>query len=314
MCGASRGQSPAESAALDSMLKQDAFAQLFDSLQNEPPKSSFDINLGFGNRLFSLNNKTLTADQANVNKLIFTPAVSYFHKSGLGISVTTFLGSDSGQLALFQTGITPSFDYSGKKIAAGISYTRYLLNNSLSVSPSPFQNDVYVYVNTVKGVLQPGLAIGYASGQYKEYTDSLRIRTAPLPPIRIKDTTVYKLQDWSLIASVKHDFMWYGLLNKNDGLLFSPQLMLIAGSQKYATRSSTVAITRRQTSPVRLRSASSSVDQTKFTLQSAALSLDMDYGIGKWYIRPQLYLDYYLPATTGNRLTSTFSCTLGVSL
>jgi hypothetical protein len=311
---AATAQTTTGAAALDSLLQQDAFAQLLDSMGAPKPKSSVDINVGIGNRLFSLNNKTLTADQANVNKLIFTPSVSYFHKSGFGIGLTTFLGSDNGSMALFQTGISPSYDYSGKKVSAGISYTRYLLNKSLSVSASPFQNDLYVYVNASKGLLQPGLALGYASGKFTEYTDSLRIRPAPLPPIRIKDTTVYKLQDWSVIASVKHDFTWYGLLHKNDGLLLSPQLMLIAGSQKYATKSSTVAIIRRQNSPLRLRNSSSSVDQTKFALQSAALSIDMDYGIGKWYLRPQLYLDYYLQATTDKRLTTTFSCTVGVSL
>jgi hypothetical protein len=301
-------------AALDSMLQQDVFAQMLDSLDKQPPKSSVDLSMGLGNRLFSLNNKTLTADQANVNKLIYTPSVAYFHKSGLGFSVTTFLGSDNGQLALFQTGLTPSYDYSGKKISAGISYTRYLLNNSLTVSPSPFQNDLYAYISANKGAVQPGLAIGYASGKFKEYTDSLRIRPAPLPPIRILDTTTYKLSDWSVMASAKHDFLFYELFSKKDGLIITPMLMLVAGTQKYKISSSTVAITRRpQGGALRLRNNSTTVDQTNFALQSAAFSLDLDYGIGKFYLRPQLYLDYYLQETASNRLTATFSCVVGVS-
>jgi hypothetical protein len=301
-------------SALDSMLQQDALAQMLDSLDNQPPKSSVDVNIGFGNRLFSLNNKTLTADQGDVNKLIFTPAVSYFHKSGFGFSVTAFLGSDNGGLSLFQTGLSPSYDYSGKKISAGISYTRYLTNSSLTVSPSPFQNDFYAYISANKGAIQPGLAFGYASGKFTEYTDTLRIRPAPLPPIRIMDTTKYTLADWSVTASAKHDFSFYGLLHKKDGLLLTPQLMLVAGAQKYKASSTTVAITRRpQGGALRLRNNSTSVDKTNFTLQSAAFSLDLDYGIGKFYLRPQIYLDYYLPETTFNRLTATFSCVVGVS-
>lgn len=302
-------------SALDSMLQQDAFMQLFDSLGKQPPKSSVDISVGMGNRLFSLTNKSLTADQGDVNKLIYTPSVAYFHKSGLGLSVTAFLGSDSGKFALFQTGISPSYDYSSKKIAAGFAYTRYISNNSLSVAPSPFQNDFYAYISANKGAIQPGLSIGYASGKYTEYTDTLRIRPAPLPPIRIKDTTQYKLQDWSVMASAKHDFLFYGLLNKDDGLSITPMVMLIAGTQKYKVSSKTVAITRRpQGGVLRLRNNSTSVDQTNFALQSAAFSLDLDYGIGKFYLRPQLYLDYYLQETSSNRLTATFSCVLGVSL
>lgn len=297
-------------SALDSMLQQDAFYQMLDSLGKEPPRSSVDVNIGIGNRLFSLNNKALTAEQANVNKLIFTPSVSYFHKSGLGFSVTGFLGSDEGKFSLFQTGLTPSYDYIGKKVTAGVSYTRYLLNKSLSVSPSPFQNDLYAYVSANNGALQPGLAIGYASGRYKEYTDTVIVRPAPLPPVRIRDTTTYTIRDFSLIASVKHDFDWYNLLYKNDGLLVAPQLMLIGGTQTYTAKSTTIALARRRQFLLRDRS---SVDQTKFNLQSIAFSLDVDYSIGSFYLRPQLYIDYYLPATTSNRLTATFNCVLGVS-
>jgi hypothetical protein len=302
-------------SSLDSILQNDAFAQMLDSLGDLPAKSSVDISIGFGNRLFSLRNNTLNADQANVKKLIITPSVAYYHKSGFGITVTGFMGADSGRMQLFQTGITPSYDYTGKKISAGIAYTRYIDNKSLSVSPSPFKNEVFAYVHAAKGLLQPGLAIGYATGQYKEYIDSLRIRPMPLPPIRIRDTITYKLKDFSLLASVKHDFSFYGILGKNDGLLLSPQLMLIAGSQKYTVQSSGTAITRARTGGVlRLRNSSSTTDNTGLSLQSAAFSLDADYSIGKFYLRPQLYVDYYLLATDSNRFTATFSCAVGISL
>jgi hypothetical protein len=300
-------------SSLDSMLQNDALAQMLDSLNTVAAKSSFDISIGFGNRLFSLSNNSLTADQADVKKLIVTPSVAYFHKSGFGISLTAFLGADSGTFRVFQTGITPSYDYTGKKLSAGIAYTRYIDNKSLSVSPSPFQNDIYAYISASKGLLQPGIAIGYASGSYKEYTDSIRIRPFPLPPIRILDTTTYKLKDFSLMGSVKHDFDFYRVFGKNDGLLISPQLMLIAGSQKYTVKSSATTIRRQSGGVLRLRNSSSITDNTGFSLQSAAFSLDMNYSTGKFYIRPQLYVDYYLPQTTGSRLTTTFSCVLGVS-
>ncbi len=308
-------QTDPNKTALDSLLKDDAFARLLlDSLSPDPAKSTVDISIGFGNRLFSLNNKTLTAEQSDVRKLIITPTLSYFHKSGFGLSLSTFLGRDSNKLRVFQSAITPSYDYLSEKFAAGISYTRYFSNNSLAVSPSPFHNDFYLYGNFNKGLLQPGLAVGYANGQYKEYTDSVRVRQFPLPPLRILDTTVYKLQDLSVTASVKHNFEWYGVFSAKDGFLFSPQFMLIFGSQKYTSESNTTALRRSQTGVTRLRNSSSAIDRSGFNLESVAASLDIDYSIGKLYIRPQLYVDYYLRATDTRRLTTTFACTVGISL
>ncbi len=52
----------------------------------------------------------------------------------------------------------------------------------------------------------------------------------------------------------------------------------------------------------------------KFQLQSVAASFDFTYGIGKFFLQPNLYLDYYLPETTTNRFSTIFSVTAGVSL
>jgi uncharacterized protein with PQ loop repeat len=50
-----------------------------------------------------------------------------------------------------------------------------------------------------------------------------------------------------------------------------------------------------------------------FALQSLALSLSTAYTIGNFSISPNLYIDYYLPATTENRLSTIFSLTIGYS-
>jgi hypothetical protein len=54
-------------------------------------------------------------------------------------------------------------------------------------------------------------------------------------------------------------------------------------------------------------------DSEKFRLESMAFAGQLTYYYGKFYLQPQVYLDYYLPETTEKRLTTLFSITAGVS-
>ncbi len=112
----------AEKAALDSMLKADEFIKMLDSL--DQPESYVDISIGIGNRLFSVKNNSVNSTQALTNKIYYTPSVAYRHKSGLSIAVMPFITTGSGSLKIYQTGLTPAYDYADEKISAGLSYTR----------------------------------------------------------------------------------------------------------------------------------------------------------------------------------------------
>jgi hypothetical protein len=48
-----------------------------------------------------------------------------------------------------------------------------------------------------------------------------------------------------------------------------------------------------------------------FQLQSIGAALDFTYGIGKFFLQPNLYIDYYLPQTTEKRLSTIFTITTG---
>ena len=55
----------------------------------------------------------------------------------------------------------------------------------------------------------------------------------------------------------------------------------------------------------------SKFENTKFAAESVGIDFDLRYTMGKFTIEPDLYLDYYLPSTTTNRLSGVFSINLG---
>lgn len=310
---------------VDSLLANDSVMKEFDAFVDSLTgrKSYFDISTGIGNRLFSLQNNAFNSQQASTNKLTLTPTFSYYNKTGLGLSWTSFLVFDGSNTGFAQHALTPSYDYVKEgKVSFGFSYTRYFINENNTFSSTPFQNELYSYVNATKGWLQPGLSIGWAKGKYSEEyskdTVVTRVINGVTRQVRItlRDTIKTTLSDFSLIGSVKHDFEWYEIFGKNDDITFTPMLMLIAGNQKYnVSQTSSFSGTYR---PRLYKSLGSYKENgsTGFRLQSAGLSLNATYTAGKFYISPQYYFDYYLPNDLGNgekRTTSVFTVTAGVT-
>lgn len=281
--------------------------KLLDSVSK--PANTINLSLGISNKLFSVNNNTVNTAQTQVNKIYFTPAVAYLHKSGLSFSVMPFLASDSGSLTVYQTAISPSYDYSDKKTGFGISYTRYLADHRSYNSNAVYQNDLYGYIKKRNGYIQPSLSLGYSTGKFRE----INIYTIMLiNPRTFRDSTHNSIKTFSLSAGLEHSFNKTGIFNAKDGISFIPKLMLNASSEKFSSLH-----VNKNIPPILLRSGRirSRSQQTKspFAFQSLALSLDAVYTIGKIYIDPNLYLDYYLPQTTEDRFTSVFSVSFGYS-
>jgi hypothetical protein len=303
-----------KNASLDSLKELDMLLGLLDSADN--PTSNFDINLGIGNKLFSQKNNSVNATQAQVNQLYYTPSVGYHHKSGLGLSVTSYIANDNGTVKIYQTALTPSYDYSGKSISASLSYSHYFADTKAYNSNSTFQDDWYASVRYKKWVIEPTIAIGYTTGKFYEVS---RLDTVgPMPNVVYNDSTSNSIKDFSLNAGIEHSFEFESLFTKNDGLSLTPQLILSAGSEKYtSTRINKVIypvlnqfLQKRAAKRGKVISRSQS-DNTSFTIQSLALSLSVDYSIGKFSISPNVYSDYYLPATTEKRLNTVFSISFG---
>jgi hypothetical protein len=305
---------PEEKRILDSMFNSDEFVKLY--LNHN--KSYFDVSAGVGNGIFSIKNNALNAGQAQTNKLFYTGTAAYFHKTGLAISATGFLAHDDGNMHLFQYAVSPSYNYNGKHFAAGVSFTRFIEGADAGFEISPFKNDLYASVIYKKTWIQPGLAVGYSFGKQVEYYDS-SFWFYPQPPaepriIHLRDTITTRLSSLMLTFSATHKWSFWELLGKKDGLLLQPTILLNAGSQKWNTVHANRIFNNFPRLAERLkRRFGDGSGSDKFKFQSIGFSAAATYYFGKFYLQPRLYLDYYLPSTTEDRLTSLYSVTAGFS-
>jgi hypothetical protein len=121
------------------------------------------------------------------------------------------------------------------------------------------------------------------------------------------------VSDFSLLLSVRHDFYWLDVIAFNDHIRFTPQITLTSGTQKFGFNqtSSTYATVVRTGSNVLYSTEEIYLDdQIKFQPLSLSLFLRGEYAIKKFFIQPQLALDYYFPAEKNNFATM-FSLNLG---
>src|SRR5436190_218630 len=221
-----------DKAALDSMMANDEFLKMM----KEDSKNSLDVSIGIGNGAFSSHNNTTNATGVD-NKLIYTPSVIYRTKSGFSFGVTGFLTTDSiSNLELYQTGLTAGYDHYGKDVNVGFAYTRYLSDKNKYNNKSLYQNDIYGYIKKAKGIIQPGLSMGFDNGEYNEaafeiFSKKIH-RLLPLPNgsdtvivISGIDSTHNKASYFSVSLSVEHNFSFYKLFSKDDELDFDPSLI-----------------------------------------------------------------------------------------
>ena len=304
-----------EKRMLDSMFKNDEFIKLM--MKKE--KSYVDVNVWMGNGVFSLQNNALNAGQAQTNKIYYTAAVGYNHKSGFGITLSSFFAADKGSLKGYQYAVSPSYVYSNKKFDAGISYTRFIEGSAVNFDISPYKNDFYASAVYKKTWIEPGLALGFSFGKQVEYFDTaFWRRSIDLPytyrVIHIRDTITTRLSGLSLTLSATHKWDFYTLLNKKDAIELQPSFLLNAGSQRWNISHSSSLNNRLPLVQNYLkRKFGNGSDSESFNLQSFAFLAEVTYYYGKFYFQPQLYLDYYLPSTTEKRLTSLFSVVAGFS-
>jgi len=296
-------------AAIDtaSILKE--LSDLLHS--NETPISYATIDVGIGNRLFNVRNKSLNAKQTTTGTIVYTPTISYFHKSGFSIAASANLLNDIEKgFGISQVALSPGYDYTGNKnFITGIAYTHYFVKDFYSTYAIPVQNDFYGYFSYKKYWLQTGLALDYATGVYKQ------VKTKDTIVNNIQrnfyDSASFNIKSFSMILSVGHDFEWTNLLNDDDGVNFTPTLMLNLGSSKTNITHNTNAI--RLLNFLNKKGRLPKIQTSSFTAESIGLNLNFAYSIGKFSFQPQLYLDYYLPQLDGNKLSALFTFTAAYS-
>jgi hypothetical protein len=299
-------------AILDSLLKD--FDTYLDSLAGK--KSFFTVNLGIGTGFFSFNDKN-TVTVNTEKKLIFSPSIGYFHKSGLGISASAFSLLNNG-MNFYQYSVSPSFDRIKKSFSTGIAYTRYFTKDSLDFYTTPIQNEVFAYFSYKKWWVRPTLSLSYGWGSREEEEKREAFRLARIWErtrsyyVTIKNKT--SVRDFSATISVRKDIDWYNVLRKHDNITLTPIAMLNAGTQNYGFNTSYSY----NFSPVRANSLPSNSDisdNTQFALQSACMALRGSYLKGRFLLQSQVLFDYFLQDVqdSGSKLNTVYSITAGLS-
>lgn len=279
------------------------------------PRSYFLASVSAGKGFYNYENKT-TYDITTRQKLTYSPTLGYYNKSGLGITLNGYIIDDGAGMNYFQTAITPSFDYlKNKNLATGISYTRYITKDSLPFYTTPIQNEFYAYFVYRKWWIRPMLAMNYGWGSRSDYEQrevliqDLRLRRRGFTFIN----TTEKVSDFSVMASVRHDFYWLDIFTHKDHIRITPQLTFTSGTQKFGLNqtSTTYATGLRSTNNVLYSTDDFYLDDAlKFQPLSLTLYLRTEYSIGKFFVQPQVAFDYFFPAND-KPFNSLFSINIG---
>ena len=270
----------------------------------EKPSSYFTFDAGIGNRIFNVRNNVLNSKLTRVSTFIYSPSIIYHHKSGLYFSAGANLLNDYAKgFGISQYSVSPGLELpDNKNVDFAIAYTHYFVSDKFSSYVSPIQNDFYTSLIYKKTWIRPSVALGYSTGKYG---DVKRI-------LRLYDSTNNELKSSSLTASVSHEFKWDEVFNKNDGITFTPTVLLNSGSSKIAIHHKTNAINLANF--LNKKGRLPKFRNTKFEAQSLGLSLDLNYVIGKFTFEPQAYFDYYLPATDDKKLYTYFTFNIRYTL
>lgn len=283
------------------------------------PNSYYLANLSIARGYFNFDRKSSSTLQTE-KKLTYSPSIGYYDKSGIGVTATGYMVNDDVNMNLYQFSISPSFDYlKNKKLATGISYTRYFTKDSLPFYTSPLQNELYAYFTWRKLWVRPSVQISYGWGSRSEYEEreelitSLRLRPRGYTFIN----TTESVSDFSLTGSLRKDIYWLDVFTNNDYIRFTPQAAVTFGTQKFGFNqsSSTYAQILRTSggSGANVLYNSENIyldDKINFQPLSWSFFLKGEYSVGKFFVQPQFILDYYYPATSNN-FSTLFTVNLG---
>ncbi len=289
-------------------LMKDLFS-LLGSNDNKP-SSYFEISANLSNKVFSERNKGLNDRQENI-VLVYTPMAGYFHKSGLALQAgVNWLNDKYKGFDANQGFIMPSYELQrSKSFSFNASWTYFFVKDKFSPYSSPVQSDFYLSAGYKKTFLMPVAGLGYSSGEYKEVLH--KDTTVGIIRRKLYDSITYRTQVLSVVTAVEKDLQWSGVLAKPDQLQLSASAMLNWSYSQAGISHKTNAnniykfLVKRGRIP--------RLSTTAFRPESLASDIGLDYQYRIFFLRAELYLDYYLPADDTNRLSSFFNISFGVS-
>ncbi|HEX2606017.1 MAG TPA: hypothetical protein VHK91_01515 [Flavisolibacter sp.] len=252
-----------------------------------------------------------------MKKLILTPSLSYYSKTGLGISATASAIREKKKLLPYQFYLTGSYDYiKNRKFITGISLTHFFTKDSLDFYTSPLTNEAYVYFTFRNFWLKPSISGSYGWGtrsgyqEREEYIYSLLLR----PNGYTRINTEENITDINLTLSLRHDFYWMNVLASRDFIRLTPQFVFTSGTQQFGFNqtSNTYGKARLTGNNILYNTEEVYLDNS-FYFQPLSLSayIKTEYSRGKFFLQPQFLIGYYFPAETNN-ISTAFQLNAGV--
>lgn len=296
---------------LDSLMA--GFEDYLDSIYAR--KSFFSVSLTAGTALLSYENSNSVKIEVQ-KRMLLAPSVGYYHKSGFGLNVATYMVNEEKSLTPYQYNITPSFDLIKKKYSTGVAFTKSFIKDSLSFYTTPLQQEAFVYFNYKDLFIRPSVSVSYAWGSVTSYNERkvriLKKRLRQSRNIFIRETVEESINDLSLNFSLRKDFNFFSILSDEDMVSLTPVVMLNCGTQQYGFNT-TYDVSRVDVTKVNVLPSNSSItDRNSFTAQSAALILRGAYLYKRFMVQPQFIVDYFIPGKE-DQLNSAFSITANVT-
>ena len=306
---------PVQTDIADYDLLFDELDDFLDSLLT--PRSYTLVNMYAGSNFYDYAPSS-TNTLENNRQLTLTPSIGYYSKTGFAVNATGNVVKEKSGWNPYQLAAALSYDYlKNFDFAAGVSATHFFTKKKVEFYTSPLKNEVYGYFTYRKLWVKPVIAASYGWGsrtsyeERVEYIKKLRLRKKSYTVITTSEESI---SDFNLMLSARHDFYWLDIINSSSFFRFTPQLGLIAGTQKFGfNQTSDTYQTMLVTGKSKYQGSENTNldDQSKFQLLSVTGTLKTELSLGKFFLQPQLAFNYYIPATSNN-LATIFSLNTGV--
>jgi len=295
---------------------------LLDDIQGA--KSFGIVNLGITNTYFSFQ-KPASNNVDVKHKIMLSPSLAYFHKSGFGLTAESNIINDGQRLNPYQVSLTGSYDYlKNRNFATGFLVSHYFDKKDLPFYTSPLHNDTLVYFTYRKQNFRPSVSFRYGWGTQEAVTSQRTIitklhkkkRNQTVSTIEL-DTTSVNVSDFNVTTSVRYNFSFPDLFTKGDYFRLAPQLSLISGTQQYGFNvvSNSIARSPGRSGKITTTETRDFVLYNDMNIRPLLLSafLKTEYVKGKVFIQPQVAFNYSFPAEE-DKLSVMFSLNTGIIL
>ncbi|GEP92747.1 hypothetical protein SAMN05660909_04761 [Chitinophaga terrae (ex Kim and Jung 2007)] len=259
-----------------------------DSLLQKQQRSEVMIGAGYGNNP-AYGSKVNNFDNPIVLKPYLSPSVSYYHKSGWYAGVSSYYLLNSIGQPWFEWDLTAGYDYTkNRNFLTGISYTRYLFNDSSDVPGTPIKNELFAYFYYRKWWIEPGLSLDYGWGTHT--TSATHIRES------------LRGNDFNLILSARHPFMFTGIFGLGDACILTPSTNVTLGTANYYSNLKAPQYLAREPKPFKGKGSGKELnfeDHTKFEARAIDITVNCSYFLNHFTITPSYTL--FKPFTGNNQ-------------